>query len=138
MAAKAIPGKVRRGFPSGIASGPRIILRAALLAAAAFVAAPAFAQTNDPNLTQKQVDCLPLSCGSGSDCDKDGGAKNGEGTPGTASGAVFLPALIVDLFPNPPAGAAPQMPAPSNGASSSNGSGNTPPPAPAPSGPVTV
>ncbi|RVC92742.1 peptidase S8, partial [Mesorhizobium sp. M2A.F.Ca.ET.029.05.1.1] len=115
-----------------------MILRAALLAAAAFVAAPAFAQTNDPNLTQKQVDCLNRTTTAGSDCDKDGGAKNGEGTPGTASGAVFLPALIVDLFPNPPAGAAPQMPAPSNGASSSNGSGNTPPPAPAPSGPVTV
>lgn len=138
MAAKAIPGKVRRGFPSGIASGPRIILRVALLAAAAFVAAPAFAQTNDPNLTQKQVDCLNRTTTAGGDCDRDGGAKNGEGTPGTASGAVFLPALIVDLFPNPPAGAAPQMPAPSNGASSSSGSGNTPPPAPAPSGPVTV
>ncbi|TIX21841.1 MAG: hypothetical protein E5V37_32020, partial [Mesorhizobium sp.] len=75
MAAKAIPGKVRRGFPSGIASGPRIILRAALLAAAAFVAAPAFAQTNDPNLTQKQVDCLNRTTTAGSDCDKDGGAK---------------------------------------------------------------
>lgn len=135
MAANATPGKVRRSFLSGIASGPRIILRAVILAAA-FVAAPAFAQTNDPNLTQKQVDCLNRTTTAGSDCDKDGRAKNGKGTPGTAGGAVFLPALIIDLFPNPPA--APQAPAPSGGTSSSNGSGNTPPPAPAPSGPITV
>ncbi|TJW60121.1 MAG: hypothetical protein E5V97_25425, partial [Mesorhizobium sp.] len=131
MAANAIPGKVRSGFPSGIASRPGVILHAALLVAAAFVAAPAFAQTNDPNLTQKQVDCLNRTTTAGGDCDRDGGAKNGEGTPGTAGGAVFLPALIVDLFPNPPAGAASQTPAPPNDASSSNGSGNTPPPAPA-------
>lgn len=115
-----------------------VILHAVILAAA-FVAAPAFAQTNDPNLTQQQVDCLGRTTAAGGGCDKDGGAKDGAGTPGTAvGGAVFLPALIVDLFPNPPASAAPQTPAPSNGTSSSNGSGNTPPPAPAPSGPVTV
>ncbi|TIV47804.1 MAG: peptidase S8, partial [Mesorhizobium sp.] len=94
-----------------------------MILAAAFVAAPAFAQTNDPNLTQKQVDCLNRTTTAGSDCDKDGRAKNGKGTPGTAGGAVFLPALIIDLFPNPPA--APQAPAPSGGTSSSNGSGNT-------------
>lgn len=114
-----------------------VILHAALLAAA-FVAAPAFAQTNDPNLTQKQLDCLNRTTAAGGDCDKDGGAKNGEGTSGAATGgAVLLPALIVDLFPNPPAGAAPPTP-PSNGTPSSNGSNSTPPPAPTPSGPVTV
>lgn len=115
-----------------------VILRVAVLAAA-FVAAPAFAQTNDPNLSQKQIDCLNRTTAAGGGCDKDGGAKNGEGTPGAATnGAVFLPALIVDLFPNSPAPAAPQTPAPSNSTSSSNGSNSAPPPAPTPSGPVTV
>ncbi|CDX53971.1 Peptidase S8 and S53 subtilisin kexin sedolisin [Mesorhizobium plurifarium] len=115
-----------------------VILRVAVLAAA-FVAAPAFAQTNDPNLSQKQIDCLNRTTAAGGGCDKDGGAKNGAGTPGAAtSGAVFLPALIVDLFPNSPAPAGPQTPAPSNGTSSSNGSNSAPPPAPTPSGPVTV
>ncbi|MDX8439049.1 S8 family serine peptidase [Mesorhizobium australafricanum] len=139
MAAKAIPGKVRCGFPSGIATRPTVLLHAVILAAA-FVAAPAFAQTNDPNLTQKQVDCLDRTTAAGAGCDKNGGNKNG-GTPGTGTatgGAVLLPALIVDLFPNPPAGAASQTPAPSDGTSSPNGLANTPPPAPAPSGPVTV
>lgn len=143
MAANPLTGNVRRGrarrlrrsLPPGIASRPRVILHAVILAAA-FVAAPAFAQTNDPNLTQKQLDCLKAT---GGGCDKDGGTKNGAGTPGPATGgAVFLPALIVDLFPNSPAPTAPQTPAPSNGTSSSEGSNNTPPPAPAPSGPVTV
>lgn len=117
-----------------------LILHAALLAAA-FVAAPAFAQTNDPNLTQKQVDCLGRTAAAGAGCDKDNGAKNGNATPGAGAatdGAVSLPALIVDLFPNPPAGAAPQTPTPSSGTSSSNGGANTPAPAPTPSGPVTV
>ena len=80
MAAKAIPGKVCRGFPSGIAKRPKVILHAALLAAAAFVAAPAFAQTNDPSLTQKQVDCLNRTTAAGGDCDKDGGAKGRSAT----------------------------------------------------------
>jgi hypothetical protein len=115
-----------------------VILHAAILAAA-LVAAPAFAQTNDPNLTQKPVDCLDRTTAAGTGCDKDGGAKGNGGAPGNGTatgGAVFLPALIVDLFPNTPAGATPQTPAPSNGTSSSNGSSNTP--APTPSGPVTV
>ena len=84
-----------------------VILHAVILAAA-LVAAPAFAQTNDPNLTQQQVDCLNRTTAASAACDKDGGAKNGEGTPGAAvGGAVFLPALIVDLSPTPPASAAP-------------------------------
>jgi hypothetical protein len=117
-----------------------VILHAAILAAA-FVAAPAFGQTNDPNLTQKQVDCLDRTTAAAAGCDKDGGAKGNGGVSGTGAatgGAVFLPALIVDLFPNPPAGAAPQTPTPSNGTSPSNGSANAPAPPPAPSGPVTV
>ncbi|TPI42417.1 peptidase S8 [Mesorhizobium sp. B3-1-9] len=117
-----------------------VILHAALLAAAAFAAAPAFAQTNDPNLSQTEVDCLNRTTAAGVGCDKNGGtANNGEkpGAGGATGGAVFLPALIVDLFPNAPAGAAPQTPAPSNGTSSSNGSGNAAP-APTPNGPATV
>ncbi|MEZ2328565.1 S8 family serine peptidase [Mesorhizobium sp. RCC_202] len=115
-----------------------VILHAALLAAA-FVAAPAFAQTNDPNLSQTQVDCLNRTTAAGAGCDKNNGTKNGGSAPGdgtAAGGAVSLPALIVDLFPNPPAGASPQTPAPSNG--TSGGSANTPAPPPTPSGPVTV
>ena len=137
MAVDATPGKMRRDFRSGMASRPRGFLRAVVFAAV-LVAVPAFAQTNDPGLTQKQVDCLNRTTAAG-DCDKDGGTKNGGETPGPASGgAVFLPALIVDLFPNPPANAAAQTPAPPNGTSSSSAPANTPPPAPTPSGPVSV
>ncbi|TGP51980.1 peptidase S8 [bacterium M00.F.Ca.ET.230.01.1.1] len=120
-----------------MATRPKVILHAALLAAA-LVAAPAFAQTNDPNLTQKQVDCLDRTTAAGAGCDKEGGAKgNGSAPSNGTSGAVFLPALIVDLFPNPPASAAPQTPAPSGG-TSSGGPTDTPTPPPTPTGPVTV
>ncbi|TIS55236.1 MAG: peptidase S8, partial [Mesorhizobium sp.] len=113
-----------------------VILHAAILAAAAFVAAPAFAQTNDPNLSQKQVDCLNRTTAAGADCDKNGGDKPGTGS--AAGGAVFLPALIVDLFPNPPASAAPPTPTQLNGSPPPGGSASTPAtPAPAPTGPVT-
>ncbi|RRI04385.1 peptidase S8 [Mesorhizobium tamadayense] len=114
-----------------------VILHAAILAAA-FVAAPAFAQTNDPTLTQKQIDCLGRTTVAGTDCDKKGGGtENGGNKPGTgaaAGGAVFLPTVIVDLFPNPPASGA--LPSPSNGASQPGGALNTPPPSPPPTGPV--
>ncbi|RWD80410.1 MAG: peptidase S8, partial [Mesorhizobium sp.] len=87
-----------------------VVLHAALLAAAC-VAAPSFAQTNDPNLSQKQVDCLNRTTAAGAGCDQDGGgAKNGGDKSGTGTAAVFLPALIVDLFPNPPANAVPVTP----------------------------
>src|SRR4051794_31936353 len=115
-----------------------VILHAALFAAA-FVAAPAFAQTNDPNLNQTQVDCLNRTTAAGAGCDKDGGAKSGGGARGAGTavdGAVSLPALIVALSPTPPAGAAPQTSSPSNGTSSSNGAASAP--TPPPSGPVTV
>ncbi|UCI07812.1 S8 family serine peptidase [Mesorhizobium sp. B1-1-8] len=116
-----------------------VMLHAAMLAAT-FIAAPAFAQTNDPNLSQKQIDCLNGKTAAGADCDKDSGARNDGGTPGAGTtvggGAVFLPALIVDLFPNPPAG--PAAPAPPSGTSPPTSPANTPTPAPAPSGPVTV
>ncbi|MDX8490922.1 S8 family serine peptidase [Mesorhizobium sp. VK22B] len=118
-----------------------VILHAAFLAAAAFVAAPAFAQTNDPNLSQKQIDCLNGKTAAGADCDKDGGRNDG-GKPGagttTGGGAVFLPALIVDLFPNPPAQPTPPTPTQPNGSPPPSSSAGTPAtPAPAPTGPVT-
>lgn len=75
-----------------------VIRCAALLAAAmTIVAAPAFAQTNDPNLSQTEIDCLNGKNAAGGDCAKDGGTPGGA----TQAGAVFLPELIVDLFPNP-------------------------------------
>lgn len=117
-----------------------VILHAAILAAA-MGAAPSFAQTNDPNLTQKQIDCLNRTTAAGADCGKESGSDNGGGKPGTAApsgGAVFMPALIVDLFPNPPAQPAPATPASPSGGSASNGPANPPPPpAPPSGGPVT-
>lgn len=71
-------------------------LLALILAAAASAAVPsAFAQTNDPNLTQEDLDCLARQRAGGPDCLSDG-------TGGAvAPGAVILPALIADLFPVP-------------------------------------
>ncbi|CCV09882.1 S8 family serine peptidase [Mesorhizobium sp. STM 4661] len=68
---------------------------------AAIAATPVFAQgTNQP---QPKTDCLDRTNAAGADCAKDGtGEKPSAGT--TATGAVFLPALIVDLFPNPAGG----------------------------------
>ena len=83
-----------------------VILHAAILAAAAFAAAPSLAQTNDTSLTQKQVDCLNRKTAADADCSTEGDDKVGK----SGAGPVFLPALIVDLFPNPPAGATPPAP----------------------------
>jgi len=113
-----------------------VILHAAILTAA-MVAAPSFAQTNDPNLTQKQIDCLNRTTAAGADCGKENGGGK-PGTAGAAGGAVFMPALIVDLFPNPPAQPAPATPGSPNGGSASNSPANPPPPpAPPSGGPVT-
>ncbi|PBB33621.1 MULTISPECIES: S8 family serine peptidase [unclassified Mesorhizobium] len=111
-----------------------VVLHAAILAAT-FVGAPAVAQTNDPNLSQKQIDCLNRTTAAGADCDEDG-VRNGGGQSGAGNavgGAVFLPSLIVDLFPNPPARPtpAPTQPAPPKSPTS------TAAPAPPPSGPIT-
>jgi subtilisin family serine protease len=64
-------------------------------------AVPASAQTNDPNAGRATVDCTQTTGAASADCPKDD--KGGGGT----QGAVVLPALIVDLFPNPPPSAAP-------------------------------
>src|SRR5882757_9981020 len=79
---------------------------AALLAAAMTIAAvPASAQTNDPNADRTKTDCTDGTNAAGANCPKDSDTK--AGTDAGESGAVVLPALIVDLFPNPPAAAAP-------------------------------
>src|SRR3954447_26061279 len=82
----------------------RAVIRfaAILVAATTIVAVPASAQTNDPNAGR--ADCTDAAGAAAADCPKDGNkAKGGAGE----SGAVTLPALIVDLFPNPPAPVAP-------------------------------
>ena len=86
-----------------------VIRFAAILAAAMTIAAvPVSAQTNDPNPDQTKIDCGNRTNAAGADCAKDGSdAKGGSGP--VQPGAVFLPALIVDLFPNP---AAPPAPVP--------------------------
>ena len=83
---------------------------AAILTAAMTIAAvPAFAQTNDPNLTQAEIDCLNRTNAAGADCAKDGETS---GAGPAATGAVFLPSLIVDLFPNPAGGGEAPVPTP--------------------------
>ncbi|KRB34404.1 peptidase S8 [Mesorhizobium sp. Root695] len=78
-----------------------VIRFAAMLAAAMTIAAvPASAQTSDPNPDQTKTDCRNGANASGADCAK-GGSDTKSGSDAGQSGAVFLPALIVDLFPNP-------------------------------------
>ena len=78
---------------------------AGFLLAATIAATPVFAQsTNQP---QPKPDCLDRTNPAGADCAND----EGGGTPG-ATGAVFLPALIVDLFPNPTGGGGTPLPTP--------------------------
>ncbi len=116
-----------------------VMRRVVILAAATLAAAPAFAQTNDPNLTQTQIDCLNRTAAAGTDCGKDGGPNRGDqngggqsggGKPGATPGAVFLPTLIVDLFPNLPAAPAP-APTPPNVPPPPPASPTTPPATPA-------
>jgi len=73
-----------------------------LLAATTIAATPVLAQSKDQ--PPAQTDCADRTNAAGADCAKDGGT-SGAGPAG--GGAVFLPALIVDLFPNPPGGATP-------------------------------
>ncbi len=74
MADRAIPGKMGSGFPSGIASrqlartARRLSIPASVLAAALIAAAPASAQTNDPNLTEQDLDCFRKQAEGGPDC----------------------------------------------------------------------
>ncbi|MES0051596.1 MULTISPECIES: S8 family serine peptidase [unclassified Mesorhizobium] len=81
----------------------RAVIRfaAILVAATTIVAVPASAQTNDPNAGR--ADCTDAAGAAAADCPKDGNEANVGGEPS----AVTLPALIVDLFPNPPAPVAP-------------------------------
>ncbi|TPJ44995.1 peptidase S8 [Mesorhizobium sp. B2-3-13] len=87
-----------------------VIRFAAILAAAMTIAAvPASAQSNDATPDRTQIDCSNEAKAAAADCVKDGGDKGGSGA--AQAGAVFLPALIIDLFPNPAALPAP-VPAP--------------------------
>ena len=126
----------------------RAVIRfAALLVAAMMIgAAPALAQTNDPNLSQTEIDCLNRGT-TAADCIEDDtkdtsgervgdtsgerpGDNNGErlGAGSAAPNAVFLPALIVDLFPNPVGGG--QAPLPTPDPRRDQASGALPPPVP--------
>ncbi len=65
----------------------------AIFAAASSLAAlPASAQTNDPNISQTELDCLQTMAA--------GGVCGPDGRP-ALPGAIALPDLLVDLFPNP-------------------------------------
>ncbi|MBU0584470.1 MAG: S8 family serine peptidase [Alphaproteobacteria bacterium] len=67
----------------------------AFLAAVLVAALPVSAQTNDPNITQDQLDCIQTMAAGGV-CGPDGGT--------AAPGAVVLPELIFDLFPQTASG----------------------------------
>lgn len=76
-----------------------------MLAATLLAAAPALAQTNDPNLTPQQLDCLNrTTAASNADCLRPGAVPTPGGPADGGNGpprAVGLPDLLVDLFPNP-------------------------------------
>ncbi|RWN01730.1 MAG: peptidase S8 [Mesorhizobium sp.] len=108
----------------------RAVIRfAALLVAAMLIgAAPALAQTNDPNLTQTEIDCLNRGMTAADCIERDSKDASGErpGAGSAATNAVFLPALIVDLFPNPVGGG--QAPLPTPDPRRDPASGGLPPP----------
>ncbi|RWQ16583.1 S8 family serine peptidase [Mesorhizobium sp.] len=83
-----------------------VIRFAAVLATAMAIVVPASAQTNDPNPDQTKIDCRNGTNAAGADCAKDGNDTK-SGSDAGQSGAVSLPALIVDLFPNPAASPTP-------------------------------
>ncbi|TIN11976.1 S8 family serine peptidase [Mesorhizobium sp.] len=116
-----------------------VIRFAALLVAAMMIgAAPALAQTNDPNLTQTEIDCLNRGATAANCIKRDtkdtGGERPGDnsgerpGAGSAATNAVLLPALIVDLFPNPIGGG--QAPLPTPDPRRDPASGALPPPVP--------
>ncbi|MEQ1941179.1 S8 family serine peptidase [Mesorhizobium sp. VNQ89] len=131
-----------------MAASTTLIFRTILLAAGLLAAVPVLAQTNDPNLTDEDIECLRQQA-AGHDCapapnepaandptssepeqepapDAGGAGQPAEPTApapedktpanktsGDAAlpGAVALPELIVDLFPNPTPGVEPEPPA---------------------------
>lgn len=92
----------------------------ALWAALPMAALPAAAQTNDPSISQQELDCMH-TVASGSPCGPDGGP--------AMPGAVAVPDLIVDLFPNP------EPADPARPAASASSSGQAPAAAPVQSSP---
>ncbi|RUU42312.1 MAG: peptidase S8 [Mesorhizobium sp.] len=92
----------------------RAVIGFAALVVAAMTLAPALAQTNDPNLTQTEIDCLNRATAA-ADCIEDDirdGSSEKPGAGSAATNAVVLPALIVDLFPNPVGGGQAPLPTP--------------------------
>ncbi|MBZ9795293.1 S8 family serine peptidase [Mesorhizobium sp. ES1-4] len=86
-----------------------VIRFAAILAAVlTTTAAPASAQNNDAISGRTKIDCNNGANATAADCARGGGNTKG-GSVAAQAGAVFLPALIIDLFPNP---VAPPAPAP--------------------------
>lgn len=67
----------------------KAVIRFSVAAAMSIAAGSALAQTNDPGLTQTQIDCLNRTNAAAADCNKDGGdtktgGKDSAGaTPGT-------------------------------------------------------
>ncbi|TGQ65642.1 MAG: peptidase S8 [Mesorhizobium sp.] len=108
----------------------RTFLGSALAAAVTITAVPASAQNNNAKPDPAKTECRNGTNAAGTDCAKDDtGAQDGS----DAAGAVFLPALIVDLFPNP-AAATPPVPTPSPGPATPPAGGNQA--GPPPSGPI--
>jgi len=106
-----------------VSAGPKIA--SALFAAAIFIAAfPASAQTNDPNLTQEDLDCLARQSTGGGDCVP---GQKPAGDAVATPNAVLLPELIVDLFPNPPP-VPPVPPTPAEPATAVDAAQEDPPP----------
>lgn len=132
-----------------MAASTTVIFSTILLAAGLLAAAPVLAQTNDPNLTEEDIECLRQQA-AGRECapapnepaandqtptepaedepppDAGGTVQpaepappaQGDQTPANVTrsdaalpGAVALPKLIVDLFPNPTPRVAPEQPA---------------------------
>ncbi|MBZ9669670.1 S8 family serine peptidase [Mesorhizobium sp. ES1-3] len=109
-----------------------VIRFAAILAAAMTIAAvPASAQSNDATPERTKIDCNDRANVTAADCVKNGGGTKG-GSGAAQAGAVFLPALIVDLFPNPVAPPAP-VPTPRPGPATPPGGNQAGLP---PSGPI--
>lgn len=78
-----------------------VIRFAAMIAAMTIATVPASAQTS-ANPDRTKIDCRNGANAAGADCAKDG-SDTKSGSDAAQSDAVFLPALIVDLFPNPAA-----------------------------------
>ena len=85
MAVKATPGKEATGFPSGLAAR-RFSVVSWALAGSILAAFPALAQTNDPNLTEQDLDCFRKQAAGGPDCVPGQAAEKPAAVPGQKTG----------------------------------------------------